>query len=130
MSLGGGKYMRWRYRNRQITVKGQQWASQLLVRIGDAVKFEACRNKVLEEMIGLPENEEKYARYYFTTSKPEGECPILEPDPLPDPTLGLNTEEVAALLVCPPEDGGSTIFEGLKEESPGHFVCQWSDPFA
>jgi hypothetical protein len=126
-SHSGGKTTRWRYRNRQITVKGPETASRLLVRIGDAVRFESCRNKVLEEMV--EENKDKFTRYTVESSKADGDCLELDADPLPDPTAGLGTDEVAAMLVCEPMDMGATSFEGLKEESPGHFVCQWGESF-
>jgi hypothetical protein len=117
-----------KYRNRFITVHGPATAARLLLEIGDAVRFEGCRNMLLADMLSDPANEGIFTRY--TAPPVRYDCPVLEPSPLPDPSAGLNTEEVAALLKGrTPVDGGATAFLGLRELGLGQFVCRWSGPY-
>jgi hypothetical protein len=124
-----GRHVCYRRRNRELTVKGPETAAGLLMQIGDAVRFESYRNLLLEDMISDPANERMSNRYISLFARPD--CPVLDAAPLPDPTAGRSTKEVVALVGddVDPTDGGCTTFEGLKEESPGHFVCLWSEPF-
>jgi hypothetical protein len=125
----GKRCICYRRRDRELIIKGPETAAGLLMQIGDAVRFESYRNLLLEDMIGDPANDGKFTRYITLSARPD--CPVLDAAPLPDPTAGRSTEEVVALLDGnDPVYGGATTFEGLKEESPGHFVCLWSEPFA
>jgi hypothetical protein len=123
----------YRYRCRQLTIEGPACASELLFLIGDAVRFECYRNLLLADLLldSDSETEEDFARYHANRLMRKREFVLLDAAPLADPTEGLSTEEVAALLggdlTC---GGGATCFEGLEEESPGFVVCRWSKPFA
>jgi hypothetical protein len=126
-----GRFVGYRYRNRVITVEGPACASELLIQIGDAVRFECYRNLLLADMLlDYAETDGDFPTCHKVDStQGGGEYHVLDADPALDPTEGLSTVEVSALREADPTSGGAACFAGLLvQNSLGHTVCGWQLP--
>jgi hypothetical protein len=137
-----------------ITLTGPMTAAAVLLAVGDGVRRDCHRNKFMADFIeheleaeAVPE----YARYkvrggHDWNARSPG--PPLSFDPIPDPTIGLSTADVVALVTLGPEDylagrplvrgaddghlldTGATMFEGLVHKHDNVYEAEFSGPFA
>ena len=112
--------------------------------IGDAVRRESYRNALASEKV--PHDAALRARYVCHDMASYQNAPVLSFEPYPDPTEGLDTEEVYELYCRASRgeddedvddeycdkieltDGGTTTLQDITWQADG-WMLQWSPPF-
>jgi hypothetical protein len=146
-------FLRFGLRNKSIQLTGPLTALQVLQKLAEAVRSEAARNHMLQQMLS-PYNEEEDSddasasgfklpafpadqRTQYeadeATSRSKGRVPVL--DVYPDPMTQMTPEEVEHVLRKWDDeglDGGATAFEGFMRyrSNPDVYIAKWSEPFA